>query len=131
MRDYTEPAAEYDGALAAGTARSSWRTLGNGMSPNRWVECEGFGKLRISAVGDVDDSFTVYVFLSPLAAPVPDVLPTRYYGIVFPALSDELTGSFEVHQDVELAGAKIVGVQVMTPMGVAQERIVVRAFLLR
>ena len=131
MRDYTEPVAEYDGALGPGATVASWETGAGGMSPERWVDCEGFDKLRISAAGDDGDSFSVNVLFSNEAAPVPGVLPDRYYGPQYPSGAVFIVSDAHVvHQDVPLCGAKTVGIELVNGPNV-QAQIQLRAFLLR
>lgn len=131
MRDYTEPVALFDGAMGIDAVKSSWATGAPGMYFNRWVDCRGFDKLRISAVGDADKNFEVQVFFSNAVAPAPDVLPDRYYYPTFYAETNPVPGAPKhVHQDVLLGGAQAVGIRLINGP-VAQDKVQLRAFLLR
>lgn len=134
MRKYTEPVAEYNGAVAPDTAYKSWLLSGTpgAFLVHHWVDCEGFKELRIHAIGD--GNFTVRPHFFPEGAPAagsPD--PTYLQLLSFAAVNIDAPapGLLGVIQTVNLSGAKAVGIEIVTPVENGHPtHLSLRAFLL-
>ena len=154
QRSFVEPVAEFlnvIGGIAAGDFRESWRLPGaaNQMLKNYWVDCEGFDKLRILALGrgmdfnggaEMGDFFWVTVYTYAESPYVPGAIPpmpahVNKFTFASQNISADPVAAIQnydqvVSETVDIGGAKSVGIRVDVSTLLSQPDFQLRAFLL-
>jgi len=134
VRKYTEPVAEYNGAVLPNTIYKSWLLEGAlGAFPvYHWVDCEGFKELRIHAIGNGGFNIRPHFFPED-APPAGDPDPTYLQLLSFAAvtLDAPIPNLQGVIQTVNVSGAKAVGIEIVTAVENGHPtHLSLRAFLL-